>query len=111
VNLLGHIYDSLDDGEGSRIIWIHGTAGVGKSAVAFTVADRMKGLKATERTSVEKRLAGTFFFSRNYANRRMTGYFFATLAYQLASNFPSIRNDVSTVIRENPSLSRPRLPP
>jgi hypothetical protein len=67
----------------------------------------MRGLKVTEQTTVEKQLAGTFFFSRKHTKRCMTGYFFATLVYQLASNFPSIREDVSRVIRENPALLDP----
>jgi environmental stress-induced protein Ves len=107
VALLNHIYGLLDNREKSRLIWLHGTAGVGKSAVAFTVAERMRGLKVAEQTTVEKRLAATFFFSRKHTQRCTTGYFFATLAYQLACNFPSIREDVNTAIRENPGLLHP----
>jgi len=107
VDLLKYIYRSLDEEENNQLIWLHGTAGVGKSAVAFTVAERMKGLKVTEETNVEKRLAGTFFFSRKHTKRCTTGYFFATLAYQLANNFPSIRKDVNRVIRDNPALLDP----
>ncbi|KAG2152812.1 hypothetical protein DEU56DRAFT_752107 [Suillus clintonianus] len=107
VVLLNHIYGVLDDKSKSRLIWLHGTAGVGKSAVAFTVAERMRGLKVMEETNVEKRLAGTFFFSRKHTNRRTTGYFFATLAYQLASNFPSVKTHVNKAILENPALLHP----
>ncbi|KAG2046925.1 hypothetical protein BDR06DRAFT_864534, partial [Suillus hirtellus] len=104
VELLNYIHRLSDTKEGSRLIWLHGTAGVGKSAVAFTVADRMRNLKVTERTKIEKRLAGTFFFSRKHTERCTTGYFFATLAYQLACNFPSVREDLNRIIRENPAL-------
>jgi hypothetical protein len=107
VDLLGYIHELLDNQEENQLIWLHGTAGVGKSAIAFTVAERMRGLKVTEQTNVEKRLAGTFFFSRKHTDRCTTGYFFATLVYQLASNFPSIRADVNRAIRENPSLLDP----
>ncbi|KAG2140981.1 hypothetical protein DEU56DRAFT_701213, partial [Suillus clintonianus] len=105
--LLKHIYEFLDNPENNQLVWLHGTAGVGKSAVAFTVAERMRGLKASEVTTVEKRLAGTFFFSRTNTNRRTTGYFFATLAYQLARNFPSVRSDVSKAIIENSAVLEP----
>jgi len=88
------------------MIWLHGTTGVGKSAVAFTVAERMKALKVSEK-STEKRLAGSFFFSRKHTKRCTTGYFFATLVCQLASNFPSVREDVNSAIRENPALLDP----
>jgi hypothetical protein len=107
VDLLKHIHGLLDNGNTSRIIWLHGTAGVGKSAVAFTVAERMKGLKVREQLASEQRLAGSFFFSREHTKRCTTGYFLATLAYQLATNFPSVREDVNRSIRENPALLDP----
>ncbi|KAG1855756.1 hypothetical protein DFJ58DRAFT_727416 [Suillus subalutaceus] len=110
VDLLKFIHGFLDDRKKNQLIWLHGTAGVGKSAVAFTVAERMKGLKVTEETNVEKRLAGTFFFSRKHTKRCTTGYFFVTLAYQLATNFPSIRQDVNRAIRNNPALLDPDAP-
>jgi hypothetical protein len=62
----------------------------------------MRSLKVAER-----RLAGSFFFSRKHTKRCTIGYFFATLAYQLATNFPSIRDDVNRAIRENPALLDP----
>ncbi|KAG2741937.1 hypothetical protein P692DRAFT_201777857, partial [Suillus brevipes Sb2] len=104
VHLLQFIYGLLDKREKSQIIWLHGTAGVGKSAVAFTVAEMMKGLKMTKGTKTETRLAGTFFFSCKHTKRSTTGHFFATLAYQLASNFPSVKNHVNEAIRENPTV-------
>jgi hypothetical protein len=110
VDLLKYIHELLDDPKKNQLIWLHGTAGVGKSAVAFTVAEKMRGLKVTEETNVEKRLAGTFFFSRKHTNRCTAGYFFATLAYQLATNFPSIRQDVNRAIRNNPALLDPNTP-
>ncbi|KAG2127144.1 uncharacterized protein EDB93DRAFT_1096811, partial [Suillus bovinus] len=103
VDLLKLIDGLLDKQEKSQIIWLHGTAGVGKSAVAFTVAERMKALKITE-NDTGTRLAGTFFFSRNSKERSTTGHFFATLAYQLASNFPSVKKDVNKAIIDNPAV-------
>ncbi|KAG1759044.1 hypothetical protein EDD22DRAFT_160836 [Suillus occidentalis] len=107
VALLNHIYRLSDTKEMNRLIWLHGTAGVGKSAVAFTVAERMRGLKMTEETKVETRLGGTFFFSRRHTKRRTTGYFFMTLAYQLAQNFPSVQTDINIAIRKDPTLLDP----
>jgi hypothetical protein len=110
VDLLKLIYGFLDNTEKNQLIWLHGTAGVGKSSVAFTVAERMNSLKVTEETKVEMRLAGTFFFLRKHTKRCTAGYFFATLAYQLATNFPSIRKDVNRAIRNNPALLGPDAP-
>ncbi|KIK45834.1 hypothetical protein CY34DRAFT_77257, partial [Suillus luteus UH-Slu-Lm8-n1] len=107
VALLNHIYALSDTKEKGRLIWLHGTAGVGKSAVAFTVAERMRGLKMREETKVETRLGGTFFFSRKHTKRRTTGHFFVTLAYQLALNFPSVQSDVNSAILKNPALLDP----
>ncbi|KAG1726228.1 hypothetical protein EDB19DRAFT_1914732 [Suillus lakei] len=107
VDLLNHIYGLSDNPEKSQLIWLHGTAGVGKSAVTFTVAERMRALKASELTTVGKRLGGIFFFSRTNTNRRTTGYIFATLAYQLVRNFPSIRSDICKAIVENPAVLEP----
>ncbi|KAG2109743.1 uncharacterized protein F5147DRAFT_652324 [Suillus discolor] len=104
VNFLKFIYGLLDKREKSQLIWLHGTAGVGKSAVAFTVAEKMKGLMMAETTKIETRLAGTFFFSRNNTERSTAGRFFVTLAHQLVINFPSVQNDVSRAIRENPAV-------
>jgi len=38
------------------------------------------------------------------------GYFFAMLVYQLATNFPSIQQDVNSAIRNNPALLDPDTP-
>jgi Ca2+-binding RTX toxin-like protein len=105
--LLNHIYGLLDNREKNQLVWLHGTAGVGKSAVAFTVAKRMSGLRIGEQALHEMRLAGSFFFSRKHTKRCTTGYLFATLAYQLATNFPSIRNDVIRAIYRDPALLDP----
>jgi len=68
----------------------------------------MRDLKATQQTVSERRLAGTFFFSRKYTERCTTGYFFATLIYQLANNFPSILDDVNAAICKNPAILDPK---
>ncbi|KAG1818117.1 uncharacterized protein BJ212DRAFT_1479946 [Suillus subaureus] len=110
VDFLKYIYRLLDEQEKNQLIWLHGMAGIGKSAIMFTVAERMKGLKVTEEMNVEKQLAGTFFFSHKHMKCCMAGYFFATLVYQLANNFPSIWKDVNRAIHDNPTLLDPDAP-
>ncbi|KAG1811294.1 uncharacterized protein BJ212DRAFT_1278205, partial [Suillus subaureus] len=107
VDLLSYIYELLDNPKKNRLIWLHGTAGIGKSAVVFTIAERMKGLKVTGQTNVEKRLGGTFFFSCKHMKHCTAGYFFMTLVYQLATKFPSIQKDVNRAICDNPALLDP----
>ncbi|KAG1809414.1 uncharacterized protein BJ212DRAFT_1279709, partial [Suillus subaureus] len=110
VDLLKHINGFLDDPEKNQLIWLHGMAGIGKSAVVFTVAERMRGLKVIEEMNVEKRLAGTFFFLCKKIECHTAGYFFAMLVYQLATNFPSIQKDVNRVICDDPALLDPSTP-
>jgi len=98
VDLLDHVYRLLEDPEMSRIVWLKGTAGVRKSVVAFTAAEQMRALHMKDQTSSEKRLGGTFFFSRKYTER-----------YQPTSNFP--KDDLTSAIHENSALLDPRKSP
>jgi hypothetical protein len=107
VAILNRIDGLLDCRENNQLIWLHGIAGVGKSVVAFTIAERMRGLKMTKDTIIEKRLAGTFFFPRKHTRRCTTGYFFATLAYQLGCRFPSIQGYLKHTIYHHPALLDP----
>lgn len=66
----------------------------------------MRGLQVTGWATKEKQFAGSFF-SRTQTKRCTTEYFFATLVYQLARNFPSIRKDVIRAIREDPAVLDP----
>ncbi|KAG1899969.1 uncharacterized protein F5891DRAFT_952999 [Suillus fuscotomentosus] len=99
VNLLKYIHELLDDSEKNQLFWLHGMAGVRKSAIAFTVAE-----------THERSKMGTFFFLHKHAKHCTTGYFFAMVAYQLATNFPSIQMDVSRAIHNNPALLNPDMP-
>jgi len=80
-------------------------AGVGKSAVAFTVAERMRVLNVREDTTVYRNTARGNFFSLSRAHETLHDWiFFATLAYQPASHFPIVWEEVNTAIRENPAV-------
>ncbi|KAF9444817.1 hypothetical protein P691DRAFT_778006 [Macrolepiota fuliginosa MF-IS2] len=70
----------------ARVLWLHGPAGVGKSAVAQTCAKDMGS-----------RLGATFFFSRpNGWNDPAT--FIPTIVYQLATKYPAYRDRVDAII-------------
>ncbi|KAG1726593.1 hypothetical protein EDB19DRAFT_1944791 [Suillus lakei] len=58
-------------------IWLNGLASVGKTSVAFTIAEELKAVK---------RLAATFFFSHKHAQKAAT--IIPTIAFQLAIAFP-----------------------
>ncbi|KAJ7435913.1 hypothetical protein B0H11DRAFT_2366176, partial [Mycena galericulata] len=71
-----------DQRQEGTLLWLHGTAGAGKSAIAQTFAwsCQDQGL-----------LGGSFFFLRRDPDRGTWRKLFPTLAYQLAAAFPEIR--------------------
>ncbi|KAG1726605.1 hypothetical protein EDB19DRAFT_2042996 [Suillus lakei] len=77
-------------------IWLNGLAGVGKTSVAFTIAEEMKAAK---------RLAATFFFSHKHAQKAAA--IIPTIAFQLALAFPRIREDIVQAIENDGSLLSP----
>ena len=91
VDLLNHIYRLLDNRQKNNLIWLHGTAGVGKSAVAFTVAERMRGLKVREETNVEKKSGSRehSFFRASTRNAARLVISLQLLLTSLPSIFPA----------------------
>ncbi|KAM6499305.1 hypothetical protein JOM56_004813 [Amanita muscaria] len=79
-----------------RIIWLHGPAGAGKSAIAQTIADEYK----------ERGLAATFFFYRSDAERNDGNRLFPTIAWQLAFSIPAIKDVVVHALDRTPHLPR-----
>ncbi|KAF4611556.1 hypothetical protein D9613_004498 [Agrocybe pediades] len=77
------------------ILWLKGGAGAGKSAIARSVA---------ERTSKEGLLLGTFFFGAGDATRNHVGGLVATLAYQICSVLPKLREVVTSFIEDDPLI-------
>lgn len=104
LDLTNCVHALLGCREKSQLIWLHGAAGVGKSSVAFNIAERMR---IKEPGDWEKRLAGSFVFSRKHTKRSTTGYFFATLAYQAASIHPHFKEIATESTLENPALLDP----
>ncbi|OAX40313.1 hypothetical protein K503DRAFT_628866 [Rhizopogon vinicolor AM-OR11-026] len=95
VALLDSIYQDLDQHERTDI-WLNGLAGVGKTSIAFTVAEKMKAAK---------RLAATFFFSHKHPQGAAA--VIPTIAYQLALVFPRIRDDIERAIETDRMLLSP----
>jgi hypothetical protein len=85
---------SVSDGQSSPPIYVlDGIAGVGKSTVAITVAQRAAGINS---------LGATFFFSRDQDDRRKAQGFVHTIAYQLARYDASYGAAIATAINGNP---------
>lgn len=76
----------------TKIIWIHGPAGVGKSAIMQTLAENVS----------PRVICATLFFSR-LAHRDNAKKVFATLAYNLAVINPEYRKHVGTLMEDDPT--------
>lgn len=75
------------------VMWIHGAAGAGKSAIAQTIA---------ELCSDQGILLASYFFSRFDPTRNQSRSLIATIAYQAISHFPAMRNLVVDAIDMDP---------
>ncbi|PPQ69541.1 hypothetical protein CVT24_001471 [Panaeolus cyanescens] len=81
-----------------RLMWLHGPAGVGKSAVAQTTAATLHK---------DGKLAASFFFSKTAPPESHRGHeerFVTTIAHQLTENIPGLRKLVQNVIENKPSV-------
>jgi NACHT domain len=79
----------------TRILWTHGSPGVGKSAIARMIAEMC--------TQAGKSVA-SFFFSRAAPGRDSVEKLVPTLAYQLSRSIPEIRDNLTRVLGEDPLL-------
>ncbi|KAF8954852.1 hypothetical protein BDZ97DRAFT_1741306 [Flammula alnicola] len=97
--VLKKIMDWLQSGSDSKIMWMYGRAGAGKSAIAQTIADLC---------SAKQLLAASFFWFRAAHGRNDETRVISTLAYQLVLEIPEIRRLVEKAIEEDSLLlSRP----
>ncbi|KAJ7289587.1 hypothetical protein C8J57DRAFT_1278071 [Mycena rebaudengoi] len=86
---------SLETDLPSRILWLHGPAGAGKSAIMQTFSRRLQDAS---------RLGGCFFFKRAHATRGNGKTLFATIAYQLALGVHWLKALISQIVEDDPSL-------
>ncbi len=93
MSLRGRIMDWFDGrGRPWRMLWIMGPMGVGKSAIAQTIAETVSG-----------RLGAALFFSRPN-NRDDPDGVIPTLAYQLADKFPAYKRIITERFAESPAI-------
>ncbi|KAF8985654.1 hypothetical protein BDQ17DRAFT_1335821 [Cyathus striatus] len=94
--VLGNIKSWIDsDNEATKIMWLYGPAGGGKSAIAQTTAEDCHG---------EGKLAASFFFFRFAAGRNKKDGLVATIAFQLCVSIPNIKEYVIKQIEKNPNI-------
>ncbi|KAL0062418.1 hypothetical protein AAF712_010697 [Marasmius tenuissimus] len=81
--------------QGCPISWLTGTAGVGKTAIAMTLA------KACEREGL---LASSFFFFRSDPKRNNANALVLTIAHGLVSTIPFMRHFIEQRISRDPKI-------
>ena len=82
--------------EGGGILWLHGPAGTGKSAIAQTVAEKCAG---------RSELAASFFFTRTAAGRNAIKHLFPTVAAQVALSAPEKRDRLEEILKNDPYIA------
>ena len=93
--VLNEVEHWAKDPEAPPVFWLNGLAGIGKSAIAQTIAERMftHGL-----------LGASFFCSRGVEDRSDLKLIFPTLAYQLAQKYPGFRSSLIPLLQSNPDI-------
>ena len=100
MEVLSQIERRLMDERDQWILWLNGSAGTGKSAIAQTIAERSFG-RGT--------LGASFFCSRDSEDRSNIRAVFPTLAFQLAHRYPQFREELLDVLKVNPDVGRESL--
>ncbi|KAM6492901.1 hypothetical protein JOM56_011035 [Amanita muscaria] len=77
-----------------QILWLHGPAGVGKSAIAQTISNSYD----------RDKIGATFFFFRSDSIRNDGNRLFPTLSWQLALSVPIVKDLISISLEEYPDL-------
>ena len=95
--ILQEIVDWIHDPDvnAPRILWLHGQAGKGKSAIAHTIALWLKNVGG---------LGSCFCFARGRQAERHEEKMFTTIARDLADRNPAFRRALASVFTNNRSL-------
>jgi NACHT domain len=86
---------ALDPATTQNTLWVHGLAGIGKSTLSTTVANRFLEMG---------RLGAFVFFSRDVAERSNPATVIRTLAYQIGSLHPRASAAICTAIEKFPGI-------
>ncbi|KAJ7478217.1 hypothetical protein FB451DRAFT_1556981 [Mycena latifolia] len=81
---------SIDRDSESTILWLHGSAGMGKSAIAQMFAGDCQA---------QGRLGASFFFRRRHPKRGSWHGLCTTIAYQLPTSVPELHFSISKAVK------------
>ncbi|KAF7377533.1 NACHT domain-containing protein [Mycena sanguinolenta] len=76
-------------------LWLQGPAGAGKSAIAQSFCQKLEA---------HYYLGASFFFKRGHPSRGIGNKLFPTLAYQLALCQPELKQAISGIVEDDPSI-------
>ncbi|KAJ7212774.1 hypothetical protein C8J57DRAFT_1021588, partial [Mycena rebaudengoi] len=79
----------------TNILWLHGPAGSGKSAIAQSFCEKLEG---------EKRLAGRSLFKRGDGSRGNAKKLFSTLANQPTRREPELKQAICHIVEHDLSI-------
>ncbi|EGX50024.1 hypothetical protein AOL_s00076g375 [Orbilia oligospora ATCC 24927] len=99
-DLLRDLNTWIADPKETRIFWLCGMAGTGKSTISRTLARIL---------SENGQLGASFFFKRGKANRGDASRFFSTLAMDLQSIIPQLGPYISETVEKDPNICQKSL--
>ena len=98
VKILKDLEAWASDDLSSKVYWLVGMAGTGKSTILHTLCEIL---------DAKNMLGGSFFCSRGSENTRNARLIVPTIAHSLASTSPCIKSEVVEAIEKDPKLAEP----
>jgi hypothetical protein len=90
-----------DTSDSAPVFWINGSAGTGKTTLAYTFAVHCESREIP---------VTSFFCSRDFAERSNPKLIFTSIAHQLGQAFPSFGDQLIEVLRLKPHLASASIP-
>ncbi|KAJ7821022.1 hypothetical protein B0H14DRAFT_3146902 [Mycena olivaceomarginata] len=96
-DMLDDLYNwSSETDSKSSVLWLHGPAGAGKSAIAQSLCHKLE---------TEGSFGGSFFFKRGDSSRGNGNKLFPTIAYQISLCVPEVKRAICQVVEDDPSIT------
>ncbi|KIM21455.1 hypothetical protein M408DRAFT_29534 [Serendipita vermifera MAFF 305830] len=94
-DILGTVFDWVADSGAANIFWLKGHPGVGKSAIAVSLVEKLRETA---------RLGSSFFFQRAKSSAMTTDALWRTVAYELARRYPTVRKHLMEALEADETL-------
>jgi hypothetical protein len=94
-DVLAQIHEWIADLDSPNILWVKGHPGVGKSAIASSLVEELRG---------SMRLGSNFFFQREKAMAMTPNALWRTVAYDLARQYPTVRSRLVATLKEDETI-------